>query len=212
MPRTTLSMSSSAEIMITGICRSSPSACISVSTSNPSISGMTTSRRTTSKDSARSISNARRPSSAVANRCPSCSRLRESSRRLTESSSTTSTYACASATSGPARQGSEGAFDAGVLFLDPCDEVARTCKRPGLSTELELFAQRRKRGCAERPSVGLQRVSGPAQLFRVALLERASERPNEAGGIAEECRNQLADEDRIADGCLDLRQVDRFGI
>src|SRR5919108_2182266 len=167
---------------------------------------MTTSSRTTSKDSACSISNARPPSSAVANRCPSCSRLREIRRRLTESSSTTSTYACASPTSRPAGQGSERAFDAGVLLLDQCDEVARTCKRPRLSTELELFAQRRKRGCTERPAVRLQRVSRSAQLFRVALLERASECLNEAGGFVEECRNQLADEDRIADGCLDLGQ------
>src|SRR5215204_2147361 len=205
-------MSSSAEIMMTGTWRSSLSACMCASTSKPSISGMTTSSRTTSKDSARRISNARRPSSAVANRCPSRSRLRESSKRLTESSSTTSTYAPAGATSGPASQGSECAFDAGVLFLDPCDEVARTYEGPRVSTELELFAQRGKCGCAERPPVRLQRVSGPAQLFGVALLERASERPNETGSIVQECRNQLADEDRIANSCLDLRQVNWFGI
>src|SRR5215216_446972 len=205
-------MSSSAEIMMTGTWRSSLSACICASTSKPSISGMTTSSRTTSKDSARRISNALRPSSAVADRCPSRSRLRESSKRLTESSSTTSTYASAGATSATANQCSECACDAGVLFLDLCDEVVRTCKGPPVSTELELFAQRSKLDCAECPPVRLQRVSGPAQPFGVALLERASERPNETGSIVHECRNQLADEDRIANSCLDLRQVDWFGI
>ena len=152
MPRTTFSMSSSAEIMITGMRRSSPSACICASTSNPSTPGMRTSSRTTSNESTWRSSNARLPSSAVVGRCPSCSRLRASSKRLTESSSTTSTFACLTATSASPRQGSEGTLDACVLVLDPPDQFARTGERPRLGTELELFAQRRKRGCTEGPS------------------------------------------------------------
>src|ERR687897_2384603 len=131
---------------------------------------MRTSSKTTSKDSARRSSNARRPSSAVANRCPSRSRLRESTKRLTESSSTTSTYACVTVTSGPVSDGSERAFNAGVLALDLCEEIAGARQRSCLRTELELFAEGSERRRTEGPAVRLECVSSPAQLFEVALL------------------------------------------
>ena len=106
----------------------------------------------------------------------------------------------------------ERARHAGVLLLDPSDELDRACERPRLGAELELFAQGCKPGRAERPPVRLQGMSGSAQLLEVALLERASELPNEAGRILEERGDQLADEGGIADSCFEFCQVDRAGI
>src|ERR671937_174022 len=128
---------------------------------------MTMSRRTTAKASARSSSRARRPFSAVAYRCPSRSRPRTSSDRLTGSSSTTRTYAPSSATVPLCAHRGECSLDTGEVVLDRCEELCTLIDRASLRGGLERLAEVRERRRSESSRIGFESVGRPAQLVGV---------------------------------------------
>src|SRR6266516_317858 len=143
MQRTTLSISSTAEIMITGTCCSTGSRFNRSSTETPSSSGMTMSSKTTSNGFSRRISSASWPFAAEPTRWPSCSRLRIRSIRLSGSSSTTRMRPAGTSTLiDPASQRSPG-LSAPLplrlgLRLQPGHFVERSLTAHGLDLTTEI--------------------------------------------------------------------------
>ena len=102
MQRTTLAVSSSAEIISTGMWRRSGSCLSHSSTAGPSRSGIMTSSRTRSTGSRWRSASASRPPAAVSTRWPSRVSRRTSSSRFSSLSSTTRIVAAGRRGGGPA--------------------------------------------------------------------------------------------------------------
>src|SRR5918996_2356188 len=195
MQRTTLSVSSTPEIMITGTSCNAGSPFTCSSTETPSSSGMTMSSRTTSHGSSWSNSSASAPFSAQRTRCPSRSRLRVRSMRLTRSSSTTRTRPPArSGPTAPPRRARRRQRRARPLPL--LVGAIQQCRRgiePALAGErFKLPAELRERLCPEGRAARLQGVRRPAGRLGVPSLDGAVKRRHLGGRVVEEHLHELA--------------------
>src|SRR5215472_5019270 len=204
MHRTTLSTPSSDEVTMTGRSRSCRSRVSCSSTWKPFISGISISSSSKSNGSRLSISSAMRPFAAAVTRCPINSMLRDSSRRLTLLSSTTSSRAppwLASRTLElPQRFGHARVF-AGELRERRAVRLARDRK----AAELQLFRHRPERKSAEGIAVRLERMRNPAEPLRVVRRERTVQLFEHPRRFDEECVDQIADEVG-AGGFLEVRE------
>src|SRR5829696_8419725 len=195
MQRTTLWVSSTPEIMITGTSCNAGSPLTCSSTETPSSSGMTMSSRTTSHGSRWSSSRASAPFSAQRTRCPSRSRLRVRSVRLTRSSSTTRTRPPArSVPIDPSRRARRRQRQARPLpLLVGSIQQCRRRIEPALAGErFKLPAKLRERPCPEGRAARLQGVRRPAGHLSVPSLDGAVKRCHLGGRVVEEHLHELA--------------------
>src|SRR6185503_16629137 len=144
------------------------------------------SSRTRSTGRLARVARASRPFSAKVTVCPSCSRARPSSRRLTRLSSTTRRSPVGPLRGEVTSQVSQRVRGALVVLGQPVEPAGRPVEAPGPRRGLELARQRGQAGGTEALGRRLQRVGGPAERVAVVRGEGAAQGREQLAGVLSE--------------------------